>query len=238
MHRQRLPRYAKIKMTEIKLSRRLHAAAEFVRQGAVVADVGTDHAYLPIALCQSGRALSAVASDINEGPILRAREHVAEYGLQDQIATVRCDGLAEVGAYEPTDILVLGMGGELIVHILDGAPWLKNEGRRLILQPMTHPEVVRRYLAENGFEIVDECLVEEGKIYQIIVAEYIGQAYELDALALLIGKKNLDRGDALTRATCQRFVGVFTERLRGKQMAGADTSEEEFMIQQLEEYTT
>lgn len=238
MRHAEAPPICKENMTEIKLSRRLSAAADFVRQGAVVADVGTDHAYLPIALCQSGRARSAVASDINEGPILRAREHIAEYGLQDKIATVRCDGLAEVFDYEPTDILVLGMGGELIVHILDGAPWLRDRGRRLILQPMTHPEAVRRYLSENGFAIVDECLVEEGKIYQIIVAEYTGQPYELDALDLLIGRKNLERGDALTRATCERFIGVFAERLRGKQMAGADTSEEEFMIKQLEEYTS
>ena len=77
MRHAEAPPICKENMTEIKLSRRLCAAADFVRPGAVVADVGTDHAYLPIALCQSGRARSAVASDINEGPILRAREHGA-----------------------------------------------------------------------------------------------------------------------------------------------------------------
>ena len=158
-------------MTEIKLSRRLRAAADFVREGAVAADVGTDHAYLPIALCRAGRIRSAIASDVNEGPIMRAREHIAAFGLQEQITTLLCDGLSALEPYAPTDILVLGMGGELIVHILAGAPWLCREGIRLILQPMTHPEAVRRYLADGGFAIVEECLVEEGKIYQIIVAE-------------------------------------------------------------------
>lgn len=233
---QRLPRYAKNDMTDIKLTRRLQAAADLVREGAMVADVGTDHAYLPIALCQSNRAASAVASDINEGPIARAREHVAEYGMSERIATVRCDGLSELEGYHPTDVLILGMGGELIADIVRRAPWTKTEGLRLILQPMTHPEVVRRFLCENGYTIVEECLVSEGKLYQLMAAEYTGNIQHLSPLALLIGEGNLRRGDALTRALCERFCDVFAERLRGKRMAKADTTEEENMLRQLEEY--
>ena len=148
-----------------KLSLRLSTAASLVRDGAVVADVGTDHAYLPIALCLSGRAERAIASDINEGPILRARAHIAEYGLSERIQTMRCDGLTGLEPYAPTDILILGMGGELIADILRRAPWTKDARVRLVLQPMTHPEVVRRFLCENGYAIVEERLVHEDKIY-------------------------------------------------------------------------
>lgn len=223
-------------MTMPKLSQRLTAAAELVRENATVADVGTDHAYLPIALCLSGRAKRAVASDVNEGPILRARAHIAEYGLSERIDTLLCDGLTGLASYAPTDILILGMGGELIADILRRAPWTRDARIRLILQPMTHPEAVRRFLGENGYAIVEERLVHEDKIYQILCAEYTGKCYTLSEAALLIGEKNLERGDALTRMVCERFVGVFRERLRGKRLAGVDTAEEEYMIRCLEEH--
>ena len=183
-----------------KLSKRLSAAADMVRAGAVVADVGTDHAYVPIALCLSGRAVRAVASDINEGPLARARENIAVRGLSARIDTVLCDGLSAIEAYHPTDVLILGMGGELIARIVADAPFLRASGIRLILQPMTHPEAVRASLCEMGFAIVEERLVLEEKIYQIFCAEYTGVHEEYSTLELLVGKQNLQRGDALTRA--------------------------------------
>jgi tRNA (adenine22-N1)-methyltransferase len=224
-----------------KLSQRLLAAASLVREGAVVADVGTDHAYLPIALCLSGRAVRAVASDVNEGPIARARSHVEEYGLCDRIATLRCDGLCGIEPYAPTDVLILGMGGDLIVRILSEARWLKDPSRRLILQPMTHPEAVRAFLAEQGFAIVEERLVKEGKIYQILSAEYVGVTEEYSALELLCGKQNLARRDGVTHELCARWRSVFEERLRGKRTAGEDTSDEEQILAEItrwEEATT
>ena len=176
----------------LKLSKRLRAAADFVRQGAYIADVGTDHAYLPIALCIEGRVRGAIASDINEGPILRAREHIKEYGLTDNITAVLADGLDKISSYEPTDILILGMGGELIANIISKASFTKDEKIRLILQPMTHPEILRRFLLENGYGIVDEVMAcEEKKVYQIICAEYTGKPQEHSDVELLLGKKNI-----------------------------------------------
>ena len=105
----------------------MNAAASLVRQGAYIADVGTDHAYLPIALCLEGRVRGGVASDVNEGPILRAKQHINEYGLNKKIAAVLCDGLDKISEYEPTDILVLGMGGELIADIISRAEFTKNK---------------------------------------------------------------------------------------------------------------
>ncbi len=219
----------------LKLSKRLRAAADFVRQDAYIADVGTDHAYLPIALCLEGRVKGAIASDINEGPILRAREHIKEYGLDKNIATLLADGLDKISAYEPTDILILGMGGELIANIISKASFTKNEAIRLILQPMTHPELLRRSLLDNGYSIIDEVMVfEEKKVYQIICAEYTGKTQEYSNIELLLGKKNIERGGELLFMSVERFISVFSERLRGKKMSGADTSEEEKILAELE----
>ena len=219
----------------LKLSKRLRAAADLVREGAYIADVGTDHAYLPIALCLEGRIRGAVASDINEGPILRAREHINEYGLNDRIVTLLADGLDKISTYEPTDILILGMGGELIANIISRAEFTKNRTVHLILQPMTHPEALRKFLADNGYDIVDETFVsEEKKIYQVICAEYTGKIYEYSDVELLLGKKNIERGGELLLETVERFISVFSERLRGKKMSGAHTSEEEKILSQLE----
>ena len=220
----------------LKLSKRLRAAADLVRDGSYIADVGTDHAYLPIALCLEGWVRGAVASDINEGPILRAREHIKEYGLDARIDTVLADGLDKISPYEPNDILILGMGGELIVNIISRASFVKDDNIRLILQPMTHPEILRRFLLDSGYSIVEETLVfEEKKVYQIICAEYKGEKQEYTDVELLLGKKNIERGGELLDLTIDRFISVFSERLRGKRMSGADTFEEEKMLAELEE---
>lgn len=219
-----------------KLSGRLGAAAAFVREGAVVADVGTDHAYLPITLCLSGRATRAVASDVNEGPIARARENIRAWGLEDRIETRLADGLCGLADARPTDILILGMGGELIARILSDAPFVRDGAIRLVLQPMTHPEVVRAYLAQNGFTIVEERLIKEEKIYQILCAEYTGVCEEYTPLERLVGKQNLARRDALTHELCDRWRAVFLARLRGKRTVGGDTSEEERILAEIQSW--
>ena len=166
----------------VKLTPRLMTAVPYVRGGCLLADVGTDHAYLPIYLCEQGRltpviagngeSLCAIASDINKGPVERADQHIEAAGLSGVIRTVRTDGLTGLDAYDPADIIIFGMGGELIAAILEAAPWVNREGRRLILQPMTHAEKLREYLLSTGFAIVGETLSREGeRIYQTICAE-------------------------------------------------------------------
>ena len=161
-------------MKNIKLSKRLLAAAELCRQGSFIADVGTDHAYLPIYLANKGKIRGGVVSDINKGPIERATKNIGEWGLRNKLTPILCDGLTEIAEYDPEDIFILGMGGELIAEIIDKAEFVRKRGVRMILQPMTHSEILRKYLLDNGFEIVDEKLVKEEKIYRIILAEYTG----------------------------------------------------------------
>ena len=127
------------------LDKRLRAAADMVPAGARLADIGSDHAYLPIALCLENRIEYALASDINEGPVKAAMANIAKNGLEERIRAVRADGLDETEPFAPDCITVLGMGGELIVSILSRAEWIRDGRITLVLQPMTHPEILAKY---------------------------------------------------------------------------------------------
>ena len=130
-------------MEQIKINDRLLTAVRFVRNGKRFADIGTDHAYLPIYLINRGIITNAIAADINKGPLDKAHENICKYNLQDNIHTVLCDGLSKIEPDSVDDIAIFGMGGELIVKIIDEASWVKDTDKRLILQPMTHPEKLR-----------------------------------------------------------------------------------------------
>ena len=214
------------------LDGRLMSAVGYVR-GGVVADVGTDHAYLPVYLVATGRADSAVASDINRGPIENAKETVRKYGLENKITTLIADGLDGIEPYHPSDVIIFGMGGELIATIVDRAKWTR-EGTRLILQPMTKPEVLRDYLGEVGFRIVDEMLSEaDGRVYQTLCAEYDGVKREYHGVARLLGEKNIEGGGELFRKLAKRLLSTYETRRRGKAMSDADTSEEDAILSEL-----
>ena len=176
-------------MKEIVLKNRLAAAASFVRRGSVIADVGTDHAWLPIYLLSKGIATRAVASDINEGPLCRARINIPK-ALKSKIELRLTDGLCGIEDFGADDILICGMGGELIARILADAPFTKNEKLRLILQPMTKAPYLREFLLREGFEITDEKLALDDRIYQIICAEYRSKCESYSPIELLLGKKN------------------------------------------------
>ena len=213
-------------MNGLKLSKRLSAAASFVRDGAVCADIGTDHAYLPIHLVGKGIADFAVASDINEGPIASANENIKKYGLEQSISVRRADGLAGIEVFRPDDIMILGMGGELIARIIEDAPWTKDNGINLCLQPMTHPEYLRKFLLDNGYEIIDEAIAEEEKIYQIILARYSGVSDSYTPEELLLGKINIARGGEALIRLGEHWIKVIERRAEGKRMAGADADED------------
>jgi tRNA (adenine22-N1)-methyltransferase len=145
-----------------------HLAA-MVTPGSILADVGTDHSYIPIELVQRGCILSAIAMDLREGPLERARAHIAEAGLERQIQTRLSDGVAALGTNEADSILIAGMGGELVMHILSEGRECCHACRELILQPQSQIGEVRRYLRQNDYEIVDEDMVyEDGKYYPMM----------------------------------------------------------------------
>ena len=153
-------------MANITLGERLAACASLVRRDAFLCDVGTDHAYLPIYLCESGVISRAVASDINEGPILRAKENIAAHRLTDRIDTELAGGLHSLEERGFSDIVIAGMGGLMIRDIISEAPFLRDEKISLVLQPMKNEDELRFWLSENGFFIADERLaLDSGKIY-------------------------------------------------------------------------
>lgn len=219
------------------LDRRLGAAAAFVPNGARLADIGSDHAYLPIALCLDGRINCALASDINEGPVAAAVANIKKNGLTERIEAIRADGLDKARDFNPDCITVLGMGGELIVSIIDRADWVRDERITLIFQPMTHPEILARYLAENGFETVDEVIVQDGgrddRIYRVICARYCGKVASLSEAEALIGNKNIERLDSVTRAYIEKHIRILDIRARGKLGAGQDASADIALISEL-----
>lgn len=222
------------------LDTRLRAAAEMVPEGARLADIGSDHAYLPIALCLEGKIEYALASDINEGPVASARANIAKNGLASKIEAIRADGLDMARDFAPDCITVLGMGGELIVSILERAEWVKDEKITLVVQPMTHAEILAEYLAENGFAVTDENIVSVGerddRIYRLIKASYSGERRSISRVESLVGKINLDRGDDITKRYIRRIIAVLDTKTQGKERAGLDTCEERSLISELEKY--
>lgn len=142
------------------LSPRLGHLAAWVRPGANLADVGTDHAFLPVWLSLQGRVASAIASDLREGPLERARETGRIYGVEN-VDFRLCDGLSGIRPEEADTVVIAGMGGENIAAILSAAPWTGDGEHMLLLQPQTRAETLRRFLAEHGCRIVREALVRD-----------------------------------------------------------------------------
>ena len=219
-----------------KISKRLLCAASFAQKGDFVADVGTDHAYLPIYLYTKGIIKGAVVSDINEGPIGRAKENILEFSCEGAVIPILSDGLYRIDQYSPDTVFILGMGVELIVNIIASAEWVKEKKPRLVLQPMTHRELLRAYLFESGFEITEETLIEDGKIYQIIVAEYTGRPTEATRLELFFGKINLQERTELLISAMRREADVISARLLGKSKAGLDGGEDAALLNEILEY--
>ena len=152
-----------------KLSKRLQAAADFVTQGSRIADVGTDHGFLPIYLIQSGRCPQAIAMDIRKGPLERAQEHIAAAGLEKVIQIRLSDGMQELSEGEADSIIIAGMGGLTMIHILEEAKGKLEGIKELILGPQSDIAKVRRYLCEHNLYVDQEDLVyETGKFYPIL----------------------------------------------------------------------
>ena len=155
----------------MQLSKRLQAVARLVTPGSRLADVGTDHGYVPIWLFEQGQILSAIAMDLRKGPLERAREHIQMHGLDAHIETRLSDGLDKLLPGEADSIVIAGMGGMLVVKILSQGQKLLSSVKELILQPQSDLDAVREYLHRTGFVIVKEDMIfEDGKYYPMMKA--------------------------------------------------------------------
>ncbi|MCR5151370.1 MAG: class I SAM-dependent methyltransferase [Clostridiales bacterium] len=173
----------------LKLTPRLEMAAGMVRRGNTVVDIGTDHAYLPAYLVLNRICPNAIACDVKEGPLLNAAKTVAKYALGDKIELRLSDGLKAIKKGEAQDIVMCGMGGNLIEDILTPAEWLNDKKYRLIIQPQSHSEDVRRFLDINGFEILNETVCKDsGKLYFALCAEYDGHKPDKNETQYFFGR--------------------------------------------------
>ena len=214
--------------TIIQPDARLLSAVPFLKPGGRCVDVGTDHAYLPIYLVHRGICSAALACDINQGPLQSAREHIAAAGLEGAIGTRVTDGLHGVEEFAPDDVMIFGMGGELIVKILDEAPWVRNPGIGLILQPMSRAAILRQYLVSHGFAILGEGLSRSGKIYQTVHAVYCGKNTAYNEEELLLGRWNIETNPPLFADFVRHERTVLEKVLQGKARSQtADTAEEQ-----------
>ena len=211
------------------LDKRLLSCADYVRAGAVFADIGTDHGYLPIFLLKAAKIERAYLSDVNPGPLSSAERNACSEGLSDRCEFILTDGAAALSGKGITDYAICGMGGELIARIIEDAPHLKDGSVRLILQPMTKQEHLRRYLALTGFTILHERFsFDAGKYYVTMVAEYCGERREISFEEAELGLEathDEDRVEYLGFLEGKRRAARIA--LRGKETGGYDTADEE-----------
>ncbi|MBR7142533.1 MAG: SAM-dependent methyltransferase [Clostridia bacterium] len=205
-------------MIQRLLPPRLEAAVSFVRPHSVTADVGTDHGLLATALIQRGICPHVWASDLRKGPLSRAQKRVEELGLQQQIDLCLCPGLEKLPLEDIGDVVIAGMGPEVIASILqDALPGLTSR-HRLILQPMAKPEILRLWLAEHGFRLVAERLCRDsGKLYAVLVAEP-GQMPIPSAAECLTGI--LTQGDPLLKDWCAKESARLRREAAGLEKGG------------------
>lgn len=203
-------------MRRPELSPRLRMVGELVPAGARLADVGTDHAYLPAVLILEEKIPRAVAADLRRGPLDRARATVREYGLTERVAFRLCDGLTGIRSDEVDAVAIAGMGGETIAAILSAAPWVREGDVPLILQPMSSMPDLRGWLRENGFRIETERLAREGEMLYTALLVRAGEMGPLSPAELWAGR---NRNDPLRGAWLDRWIARTGRALEGMAQA-------------------
>lgn len=184
----------------MKLSDRLMAVASFVTEGLKVADIGTDHGYVPIYLVKNGICPKAVAADINEGPVRRAEKHIKENELEEYIETRVSDGFENLAVGETECAVIAGMGGELMVRILEQGYDKVNALKELVLSPHSEIFLLRKYLHSINYKIIDEkMLIDEGKYYTVIKAVH-GTDCKYTDCEYRYGKILIDRKDEILKS--------------------------------------
>lgn len=219
------------------LTPRLALAATLLGEGKCVADIGSDHAYLPARLVLDGRFEKAIASDIVAGPVENARRTVEALGLSDRVAVRMAPGLEGIKAGEVDAIAIAGMGGELIAAILLAGAHLREVP--CVLQPMTTEERLRKSLGEMGYEIREEKLVTEGRrVYTVLRVGYTGEIRTISEEEAYLGRVYADNPHELASRYMERKKHVLRKAAAGNRSAGhgaeADALEE--LLERLDRY--
>lgn len=200
-------------MDTIKLTPRLQCVASCIKKCNLLADIGTDHAYIPIYAVQNAIAEKAIASDVVKGPLKIAADNINSHNLSDKITPVLANGLAS--ANDADVIVIAGMGGKLICTILSDNETIAKKADYIVIQPMTCSFELRKHLHENGFKITDEKLArEEDKIYNIMVVEKGEDKFD-DEFHYHIGKKLFENRDVLLPEYIRMRANVIKKQFEG-----------------------
>lgn len=200
---------------KLPLSNRLKACAAMVPKGANVADIGCDHGYLGICLLLSGTAKRVWASDLREKPLQKARENAARYGVAENMEFCLGDGLARITPEQVDTIVIAGMGGDNIAAILDAAPWVREEKVRLILQPQSSANDLRRYLGEQGYCIEKEELVLDAGFQYAAMLVSFGGGKPLSPGEQYCSKQLLESGSDLLVPYLDRVIAALARTAEG-----------------------
>ncbi|QNU65421.1 SAM-dependent methyltransferase [Ruminiclostridium herbifermentans] len=189
---------------KLSLKGRLKLLADKVPKCNVAADIGTDHAYIPIYLIQQGICKKAIASDVRIGPVKVAEKNINLYKMSNQIETRLGSGLDTLCENEADTIIIAGMGGTLLSELLEANIKKACAANLLVLQPMNDLDVVRKWLFEHKFDIYDEELAAEGeKVYCVISAKYDGNERQYEEFQLHVGEKLIKKEDPLLLKYCE-----------------------------------
>jgi len=209
------------------LSPRLQAIGRLIPPGSRVADVGTDHGYLPVWLIEHGISPFVIATDLHPGPLEAAKGSAKRVGIETGISFRLADGLEAVSPHEVDTVVVAGMGSETISGILDRTPWLKTGIYRIILQPQSKIPQLMDNLSAGGFRLTDQHLVEDGgKIYPIYEAEP-GHMKAPQGGGRYVHPALIERGDPLLAAYLTEICNKLTRALGGLEQGGGETAEKQ-----------
>ena len=220
----------------MKLDNRLLAIAHLVRKNKVFADIGTDHAYLPVYLVEKGIITKGIAADLRVGPLDNAKDAVVSYGYSQQIELRLSDGLDNFKENEVEEIAVAGMGGLLISSFIERTKWLRNENVHLILQPMTHVEELRKTLFDNNFIVDEEVVAKDGdKLYIILSVYYYDGPTSYTDLDLIVGKLPYNN-DELSKEYLAKLHKKYKKKLDALKNADKECKELEKLVGEFEQW--
>lgn len=220
----------------MKLTDRLLKIASLVSDGKKIADIGTDHGYIPVYLLKEGKVPFAVLADVNKGPLDNAHKEVIQNNLLDKVDLRLGSGIEILEIGEVEEVIIAGMGGILISELLEAKKEVAHNVEKLILQPMQAQEELRYYLLNNGYEILEEVLVREDfRIYEIIVAKYTGKNTIIeDEIYYEVGIKLLENKDSLFNDFIEKKIKTYSSivnKLEGKNGEAIDKKRKESELQ-------
>ena len=219
----------------MKLTDRLLKIASLVTEGKRVADIGTDHGYIPVYLLNKNIVPFAILADVNKGPLENARKEVRHNNLLDKTDLRLGSGIEVLKKDEVDEVIIAGMGGILISELLEANKEVAHSVDKLILQPMQAQDELRKYLFSNGYEILNEVLVKEDfRIYEILEVKYTGKNTEVeDEVYFEVGKKLIENKDELLNEFIDKKIYKYNsiiEKLDGKTGESVEQKREESKV--------